>query len=97
MIKHIQENFKGKSLNTEGNNCLYRGLNGTKCAVGLFIPDEVYVSSLEEKNIIQYREIHKFLPLSPFQMYDLQICHDTSHPDRTLSDMINWIKTYVVK
>jgi hypothetical protein len=28
-------------------NCLYRGLNGTKCAIGHLIPDELYTEDLE--------------------------------------------------
>lgn len=35
-----------KSLNG-GGGCAYRGLNGTKCAVGMLIPDEDYTTSME--------------------------------------------------
>ena len=28
-------------------NCAYRGRDGTKCAVGVLIPDEVYVPTME--------------------------------------------------
>lgn len=33
---------------TGDTNCLYRGPNGTKCAVGVLIPDEDYDDKIEE-------------------------------------------------
>jgi len=29
--------------------CMYRGANGTKCTVGMLIPDELYTEELEDK------------------------------------------------
>lgn len=37
-----------KSLDADGN-CMYRGLNGTKCAAGILIPDEAYFPWMEGK------------------------------------------------
>jgi hypothetical protein len=31
----------------QGTGCMYRGLNGTKCAVGHLIPDELYDPEIE--------------------------------------------------
>lgn len=33
----------------KNGNCLYRGPNGTKCAAGALIPDEIYTPSIENK------------------------------------------------
>jgi hypothetical protein len=32
--------------------CAYRGENGTKCAAGFFIPDELYSEDLEGKSLL---------------------------------------------
>lgn len=31
------------------NACAYRGRNGTKCAIGILIPDEIYLPEMEGK------------------------------------------------
>ncbi len=46
MIDHVKSNFKGKSIGMDGV-CLYRGPDGKKCAVGLFIPDSEYDPEME--------------------------------------------------
>jgi len=38
------------------NNCLYRGPDGARCAVGLFIPDELYRESMEQEAIKDVRK-----------------------------------------
>lgn len=45
--------------------CLYRGPNGTKCAIGLIIPDEEYDSSFENEraNKVLERLGYDFEPL----------------------------------
>ncbi len=35
-----------RAVNGDGN-CMYRGMDGTKCAVGCLIPDELYTPLLE--------------------------------------------------
>ena len=35
------------SNDCDGTQCAYRGANGNKCIVGVFIPDELYDESLE--------------------------------------------------
>lgn len=39
-----------KSLTPNGTGCAYRGANGTACAVGQLIPDEVFATWPEECN-----------------------------------------------
>jgi len=47
VIGHLVSQGK-QSLQTEGwEPCAYRGENGTKCAVGALIPDEVYNDGME--------------------------------------------------
>ncbi len=43
---------KEHSVDVSGDMCLYRGMNGIKCAVGVLIPDEVYSPSFEGKDFM---------------------------------------------
>lgn len=47
IIDHIRKEFKGVSMIHGGGMCAYRGENGTKCAVGMFIPDSEYKTEFE--------------------------------------------------
>lgn len=100
MIAHIKAEFKGKSVSdTNTEECLYRGPNGVKCAVGMFIPDDRYSPDMENKSAEGLLERHdyvtQFLPLNLRRMDDLQCVHDRSHPDNTLKDMLQWIEDNV--
>lgn len=65
--------------------CAYRGPNGTKCAVGHLIPDDLYEPEFEGKNILG---IHNSILESIFQVddinpyltfiFDLQQAHDNT-------------------
>ena len=48
VITHLL-NQKVQSIN-ESANCLYRGPNGTSCAVGCLIPDEMYDKDMDNMN-----------------------------------------------
>lgn len=105
MIDHINANFKGKSFFESPNDflnqsCLYRGLDGAKCAVGLFIPDDIYDSKMEGRSFSDILngkpELIKKMPLTEFGMHDLQGVHDDSKPENTLSDIMKWIDANVV-
>lgn len=99
MIEHIKKEFKGKSLRNPGKSdkfCAYRGNNNTKCAVGMFIPDDVYTVEMEGKNITTLDVgIYKYMPLDIEEMLMLQRKHDNSYEDKTLIDMLNWIEKNV--
>lgn len=80
VVNHLI-NQKQKSVK-EGNktNCLYRGPNGLKCAVGCLIPDDVYEEYMEENftNLLsQYGDVLPFYFNKEYiLLYDLQLCHD---------------------
>ncbi len=40
----------------DGGDCLYRGPDGTRCAVGALIPDDVYEERIEFKDVYGIRE-----------------------------------------
>jgi hypothetical protein len=107
MIKHIKANFRGKSHVGEGNDdsgrCLYRGPNGAKCAIGLFIPDDRYNPQMDDIDnasvrasvVIATYDLEEFMPLDRMEMQRLQGVHDCSDEANTLRDMIKWVKENV--
>lgn len=102
MIDHIKANFKGKSVAEIDHQCLYRGPNGKKCAVGLFIPDSNYNSLMDSSThgisasaVIEEYGLSSFMPLCMLGMSRLQSKHDISDPENTLKDMLQWIEENV--
>lgn len=100
MINHIKKEFKGKS--SDGRNCFYRGLNGTKCAVGMFIPDYLYRIKMDKDVVggmsssallMNYPELKTKMPLE--KMYELQSVHDDSEQSETLTNILNYIENNV--
>ena len=41
----------------EGGECMYRGVNGTKCGIGMLIADEHYHEGLEENSVFEPRVV----------------------------------------
>jgi hypothetical protein len=112
MIAHIEKEFKGLSVN--GTTCLYRSnRNGqvTKCAVGMFIPDDVYNVKMEmtlyESQLLKdFPVLHTLMPLNQQAMRDLQTVHDRfaddeirvggdSSRETVLGALIGWIERNV--
>ena len=69
-----------QSMGNGTTNCAYRGRNGNKCPVGCFIPDELYHTALEGRDIgsiySDYPEIQACMPLNQHGMFSLQSIHD---------------------
>ena len=111
MIAHILCNFKGISakVNCENNLgfCLYRGPNGRKCAVGMFIPDKLYQLRFEDVSaqsvLCDEVKLEKLMPLNIDGMTALQNVHDNyrghkaseDSDEKCLADMIDWIEGMV--
>lgn len=86
--KVIEQGCKSGDRDEDGDYmCLYRGPNGTKCAVGHLIADELYTPELEQLNV-RTTEVREVLQLSnPNVLIDdkmvcllntVQHCHDSS-------------------
>ena len=65
-----------------GARCLYRGPDGTKCAIGFHIPDELYESEMEGKGvgnlIVHYPELKPlFKGVSEGLMIEFHGLHDS--------------------
>jgi hypothetical protein len=79
-----------RSTQDGGHACSYRGQNGTKCAFGIFIPDEDYNEEFEGCSVhtlAKERKV-KFIGLANENFYQkLQTIHDSYHGEyaKTLS------------
>jgi hypothetical protein len=75
---------QGKQAMDEGS-CAYRGANDTSCAVGCLIPDDLYLSSMENRTFTQlvrnYPRLEEvFSPESYPLLRELQSLHDNTDP-----------------
>lgn len=108
MIAHIKKNFKGKSFiqtpdgySPNDITCLYRGPNGKKCAVGMFIPNKLYSKTIEGGAFsdIEPKRLSKISQYMPLEdMDELQRVHDNRNyykKSEVLKHMLDWIETNV--
>lgn len=106
IIDHIKTNFKGQAKN--GTICQYKTEDGKKCAVGLFIPDEVYHIDMESRAVINLMEYNpkliNFMPLPVNALGLLQNVHDAYlnsesgdlRPEsQVLPDILAWVEKNV--
>jgi hypothetical protein len=72
-----------QSIDADGN-CLFRGPNGLKCAVGCLIPDEVYRPEMEDESVSDLMcnyDALNFLNPNALLLSKLQSAHDREHPE----------------
>ncbi len=77
---------KCRSVNKVTRYCLYRGMNGTSCAVGCLIPDKDYHCSMEYKNIRNIEVLQEILGEDQYSIKlhlldKLQYLHDYLSPE----------------
>jgi len=105
IIDKINSEFKGKSLRENGV-CLYRGTGGTKCAIGLFLPDDSkpIVDKFEGgvyDLIREYPNITDILPLDSetanagFQRMHDGIIYTGNSVDVQKQALIKWVNNNV--
>lgn len=85
-----------RAISEDGTNaCLYRGSEGTKCAVGALIPDELYTEEIEGYDSCdigagfdrEYFEKAQYSPEQVNKMESLSTYLKTNH-DQTLIDSL---------
>lgn len=89
----IQQGKSSMRMNLDGYNysCMYRGDNGSKCAIGWLIADDRYSPDLEHNGAVSVMESLNWMPnpdlnLTQFSgdkvfhnfLHDLQVCHDNA-------------------
>jgi hypothetical protein len=79
VLKRVQAKFKGKSMDSFNSTCLYLGVEGKRCVVGLFIPDNhialnarAAVSNLLE----EFPDLEQFMPMDRSSLSSFQYMHD---------------------
>jgi hypothetical protein len=103
----------GPSLDDRGDSCMYRGENGARCAVGVFISDEHYYEDMEGGRIDGSNMLgscdraREAVALSWGQdcledkqldlLSDLQHAHDQGSRCENWSDQIVWALERVAK
>jgi len=92
VLRHFLIEGNERSTSSEGN-CLFRGINGTVCAVGLLIPDRLYHRDMEncplEEVLSEFQNVEYWLERCSFPfLQDLQIWHDRTDTDLTEPDSI---------
>jgi hypothetical protein len=95
----IKKNNGTQSFDIEDDYCMYRS-NGNACAVGCFIPDELYSKDMEGKTcgaiFFRYPTLGSKMPLKGTVMRELQDEHDYCLRDENVRDrMISWINKNV--
>ena len=82
--------FQLGDANTDGM-CMYRGPNDTKCAVGCLIPDDVYLSTMENKRVNQLvtgdYHLPNFITENLDLLSELQYVHDRTESWRSTEEM----------
>ena len=79
---------------SDGTGCLYRAEDGAKCAVGYFIPDDVYTTSMEGASVSSLWDrwqdkLPNWIGDNIELLTDLQVAHDNAevYYDSKLFDM----------
>jgi len=80
--KKVLNAIKKKTLLKPCKNmgtCFYRGSDGNKCLIGVFIPDDKYTVRMEycTKTVIETYMLERFMPMNTDRMYKLQRFHDS--------------------
>lgn len=78
--------------------CYYRGPNGTKCAIGALIPDDVYQEAWDREpygaRSLYQTPAKEFLPVSQSLAVSLQSIHDICPPERWAEELKRLANAY---
>lgn len=102
MIAHVKKEFTGKSTMPGSTLCFYRSPESPskKCAVGMFIPDSEYKESMERGSLLTLIRDYPFMltlmPLAYDGLLGMQLSHDESDPNETLTKILEFIDQNVV-
>lgn len=90
IVAHLRQQ-KRQSVND--HSCLYRGPNGTSCAVGCLIPDDLYDPKMEGNSVESVCDVYPSVGrmfrewgVDPCLLTDMQRVHDDFHNPGTLTD-----------
>lgn len=88
VVRHLAQ--QGGPAKDGNGDCVYRGQNNTKCAVGCLIPDEMYRPEMDVDNntgngtglthVLSF-EVPQFFRVNDELLRSLQLCHDDWEPE----------------
>ena len=82
----LTQNRKSIHIDGHGDMCMYRGPDGTKCAVGCLIPDELYYAGMEclnvEALVVKFPTLTSMLDEHILLLSELQSIHDANQPEQ---------------
>jgi hypothetical protein len=95
VVKHLIE--QGRPSVDGRGNCVYRSPEGSMCAVGCLIPDEIYDESMESQSIydlvtIQNRNFPDYIADQISILDRLQTCHDFASIEYDATDKTKYLQ-----
>ena len=112
IVEKVHEHFitseNPPAVSNEPNGpaqCLYRTRDGSKCAVGILIPDELYQPDMENNPasdmLTQFGDLYRHIGIGGAGdlsfLDELQSCHDTAALDARLTDYDDFRGTLCLK
>lgn len=82
---------------TYAGTCFYRNGNGGKCAIGAFIPDDLYHPRIESQRACGVFDTYSGLsfPLDGPALNAFQVIHDTTKHNDINAELIKWVEANV--
>jgi hypothetical protein len=80
--------------------CMYRGTNGTKCAIGVLIPDDEYRVTMEGHTLAASQRVQYAAGIAKDQMNlasRLQQIHDNSFVDKWETELQNAAEDFALE
>ena len=108
MKEAIRAGNNGEQSWQDDKGCLYRTSDGNKCAVGCFIPDELYTLEMDDMNadgnsllqgsgaykIVNQFDLLKYMPINVSGLEKMQGAHDCADL-RKVPDMRDYLSEWI--
>lgn len=92
----LMQGKQSRVSNITASHCLFRGPNGTKCAVGFLIPDSIYRPEMElglSELLDSFSEVREYIP-HPNLAAALMGIHDQTNPDNWFDQLLSLAFAY---
>lgn len=94
-VRSMMPTAPGTRLDVNYTQCAYSGENGNHCAVGVFIPPNLYNERMEGLNVnyllLTYDSLYDYMPLESTGLIEMQGVHDATHHGDVREALIVWI------
>lgn len=98
IARHLMKQGEHSKEIGDYGSCLYRGPNGTKCAIGALIPDSQYDENFEGEDLVVIRMKARALKgLRIAFLSEMQGVHDNNDPDKWAEELLKFAKQHRLK